>query len=351
MAKLSVIVPVYKTSEYLPKCMESILTQSFKDIEVILVSDGEEAEHRLCESYAERDRRVRVIKDIHKGLGGARNGGLDSASGEYVSFVDSDDSLEPAAFEKALKGFETGADYVVFGARLSGDKKLFSKGLAEYLRPKFRGGVCLSDEVILNTNVHVWNKVFKKSIIDKYGIRFAENMAYEDFPFYFQYALCSESSYYIDETLYNYFQRSDSGMTKTYRQDYETVKDHLRGCYFLYERLNACSKYNRESGLFSKIYENWIQIALSHCPKSYRTKLCEYAYELYERMKLNAYGLYTLEKLSRRDYKGLEKKYLYSRKILLFGALPIGCVAERDGGIKVYIFGLPVLKIKKRGAV
>ncbi len=347
MAKLSVIVPVYKTSEYLPKCMESILTQGYKDVEVILVSDGDEAEHRLCDEYA-KDRRVKVLKDIKKGLGGARNAGLDVAKGEFVTFVDSDDWIEPDTFEKAMNGFETGADFVVFGANVVGDEELITKGLADYLSPKFRGGVSVSDDVILKTNVHVWNKVFRKSIIDKFKIRFPENMQYEDFPFYFQYVMASNAAYYLQENLYNYNQRRDSGMTKTYHQEYEAVKDHLRGCYYLYESLRAAGNFNRNSELFAKIYANWIQIALSHCKKSDKVLLLAYAYELFEQMELNTYGLYTLELLCRKRYKGIEKKYLYVTPVSLFGLVPIGKVVETVGLIKVYLFGLMVLKFKRK---
>lgn len=92
--KFSVIVPVYKVEAYLPECVESILSQSFGDFEVILVDDGSPDRcPAICDAYAERDGRVRVIHQANKGVSAARNNGLFAARGEYIVFVDSDDIL------------------------------------------------------------------------------------------------------------------------------------------------------------------------------------------------------------------------------------------------------------------
>ena len=95
MPKVSVIVPVYKVESYLRKCVDSILGQSFSDFEVILVDDGSPDNcGAICDDYATRDQRVKVIHKINGGLSDARNVGLDAAIGQYICFVDSDDWIE-----------------------------------------------------------------------------------------------------------------------------------------------------------------------------------------------------------------------------------------------------------------
>ena len=115
MPLVSVIVPVYKVEAELPRCVESLLSQSMGDIEVILVDDGSpDGCPVMCDEYARRDARVRVVHKENGGLSDARNAGLDVASGEYVMFVDSDDYIEPDSCEVLLAAArEHGSDLVV----------------------------------------------------------------------------------------------------------------------------------------------------------------------------------------------------------------------------------------------
>ena len=100
VAKVSVIVPIYKSEKYLPGCVSSIITQSFKDLEIILVDDGSQDKcPQICDSYAKQDKRIKVIHQKNKGQSAARNAGIDSATGDYLFFVDSDDRLHPKAIE------------------------------------------------------------------------------------------------------------------------------------------------------------------------------------------------------------------------------------------------------------
>ena len=103
VAKVSVIVPIYKSEKYLPGCVSSIITQSFKDLEIILVDDGSQDKcPQICDSYAKQDKRIKVIHQKNKEQSAARNAGIDSATGDYLFFVDSDDRLHPQAIEILL---------------------------------------------------------------------------------------------------------------------------------------------------------------------------------------------------------------------------------------------------------
>lgn len=100
-AVISVIVPIYNVERYLEKCVNSILNQSYADLEIILVDDGSHDKcPDICDEYAKHDSRIKVIHRANGGLSDARNAGLDIAKGEYISFIDSDDYIDPLMFEK-----------------------------------------------------------------------------------------------------------------------------------------------------------------------------------------------------------------------------------------------------------
>ena len=99
-AKISVIVPVYNVESYLARCVDSILAQTYQNLEIILVNDGSrDASGSICDAYAQKDSRITVIHKENGGLSSARNAGIDAASGEYLTFVDSDDWIEPQTYE------------------------------------------------------------------------------------------------------------------------------------------------------------------------------------------------------------------------------------------------------------
>lgn len=104
MGKISIIVPCYKVMDFLPQCVDSLLSQTYKDIEIILVDDGSPDETgKLCDEYAKKDNRIKVIHKQNEGLAAARNTGQDAATGFAMMFVDSDDWLEPDCCEKAMQ--------------------------------------------------------------------------------------------------------------------------------------------------------------------------------------------------------------------------------------------------------
>lgn len=107
MPKLSIIVPIYKVEDYLPRCIESILNQTFSDFELILIDDGSPDKcGEICDQYAQKDSRVQVIHQINKGVSAARNRGVGFSKGKYIGFVDPDDIIEPEMYEKLIKAAE-----------------------------------------------------------------------------------------------------------------------------------------------------------------------------------------------------------------------------------------------------
>ena len=115
MPKISVIVPVYKAEKFLSACIESILNQTYHDFEVILVDDGSpDSSGQICEEYAKKDSRIKVIHQKNAGVAASRNVGLDIAVGEYITFVDSDDYIQFQMYEKMLKcALDNDCDFVM----------------------------------------------------------------------------------------------------------------------------------------------------------------------------------------------------------------------------------------------
>ena len=177
---ISIIVPVYKTERFLNACIASILAQTFTDFELILVDDGSpDSCPALCDAAAERDSRIRVIHQKNRGLSGARNAGLDAAEGEWIAFVDSDDTITPDFCAKLYHAAqETGAQMAVCNYRqvdeaLTPIREQYLHVRREVLTPE----QALEHSTLLPYMV-VWNKLYHRSIFAQ--LRFAEGKLNED---------------------------------------------------------------------------------------------------------------------------------------------------------------------------
>ncbi len=226
MPELSIIVPVYKVEKYLPKCIDSILAQTFKDFELILIDDGS-PDHcgEICDEYATKDPRIRVIHQENQGVSAARNAGLDIATGSYIGFVDSDDWIEPAMYETMVGlANKQDLDVVICGARQWSEsgaplfddfpsEKNYSKDElleAMYSTPNPLSG-CL------------WNKLFRAQKIS--GIRFRKHLTNcEDGVFIVECFFSLDNGCKICDPLYNVLQRRKSASrSENISQIYRTI--------------------------------------------------------------------------------------------------------------------------------
>ena len=214
--KVSVVVPIYKVEKHLRQCVNSVLAQTLKDIEIILVDDGSpDACPRIVDEYAARDPRVVPVHQENRGLSGARNAGLNAARGEYVGFVDADDRIEPEMFEKLHSAAKANlADVVACGIRCE-----FLCGGADvdqaYYDMKFSGKFAASPELLEKLDVSVCNKIFRRDLIEKAGepLRFPDGKNFEDCEFFWRFFLRAQSIFCIRENLYHYV-RHGSGIMK-----------------------------------------------------------------------------------------------------------------------------------------
>lgn len=185
MPKLSIIVPVYKVEPYLHRCVDSILAQTFTDLEIILVNDGSPDNcGKICDKYAEQDPRVRVIHQDNNGLSAARNTGLDAAQGDYIGFVDSDDYIHPQMYETLYHCLTESQADIAVGQHLPVEET--EVPCYDKIPLNFSCELLTRKEFIDNyypenhqkITVMVWRKLFRKKIFD--NIRFPVGKTNED---------------------------------------------------------------------------------------------------------------------------------------------------------------------------
>ena len=206
--KISVIVPVYKTEGLLDRCVESIVGQTYKNLEIILVDDGSPDNcPAMCDEWAEKDSRIRVIHKENGGVSSARNAALDIATGDYIGFVDSDDWIEPEMYASLIRKIsESGKNIALcsyYAVEISGkryecrcvaDKEVLDRD--DYFRFIVLGG----------DGGYIWNRLYDADILKE--VRFDEDIWYsEDLLFNFKAAQKSDGAAVLDSAEYNYFQK------------------------------------------------------------------------------------------------------------------------------------------------
>ncbi|RAP47411.1 MAG: hypothetical protein BZ135_02205 [Methanosphaera sp. rholeuAM6] len=199
--KISVIVPVYNVEQYLERCLDSIVNQSLKDIEIICINDGStDNSLKILEEYAKKDDRIIVINQKNHGQGYSRNRGLDVARGEYVLFVDSDDWVDiDTCKELYIKSNQLDTDVLIYQVESYDDysdrfyKEDYYRNV--YLPKEFYGTVFNNRDIsdyIFSLGVAPYGKLYRRSLLEKFNIRFPENIYFEDNPFYWEVMLASE---------------------------------------------------------------------------------------------------------------------------------------------------------------
>lgn len=221
MPEITVIVPVYNTEDYLTACVESVLAQTFPDFELLLINDGS-TDHsgELCDTLAKTDSRIRVFHQPNRGAGGARNTGIENAAGRYLLFLDSDDRILPTLLQKCYEAAtQTDSDMVLFDAVAvypDGSRGArYTVGLPQNCL--LQGAQVRS----LATCPNVFFRLYRKDLFQKSGIRFPENVWYEDLRTIAKLPPYASRAFYVQaEPQYEYLQRSGSTM---HTPDFERI--------------------------------------------------------------------------------------------------------------------------------
>jgi len=325
MAKVSVIIPIYNVEKYLVKCLTSIVNQTFQDIELICVNDGSvDNSLDVLTKFASVNSKIKIIDAENGGPSSARNIGLDNCSLEskYIFFVDSDDWIEPNMLELALIEIERDEEIDIVswcGRVLKADDSVSNRvfrDMENYQAMKFIGKYEIDDNLLLELPLTVWNKLFKKELIEKYNIRFPVGLKYEDNAFFYKYVLHAKHIYCLNEFLYNYIMRSDSIMGNYYNKKYGVSVDNLKVfeiIYLYYKENNVLQKHKE---LISTMFVRFLMSDYNFCPSGGKREVLSYATKLSYRLDKSIFKENIIENLQNQKYKCIFRKKRKKESIL-----------------------------------
>lgn len=228
MFKISIIMPVHNSAEYLQKSLESITKQSYADWELLLIDDGStDGSSILCSEFAKLDTRIQAVHIAHSGPSAARNRGIELSSGDYCMFIDSDDYLEKDALSLLSQSLKrSAAELTIFpyySDKVIGDhSRIELPALYEELRLKTNQEFKEQYSFFLKRGLvkPVWNKLYKKDLIDQYEARFPSEMnVSEDYVFNIQLYRHVRDVTIIEQPLYHYVSRKNGSLTSSFNEN------------------------------------------------------------------------------------------------------------------------------------
>ena len=279
-AKISVIVAVYNTMDYLDECLESLTEQTYKNLEIVLVDDGSTDDSgRKCDIWESRDSRIRVIHQKNMGISKARNAGLKIITGDYVAFLDSDDLLNKFFYEKMFDAlYESGADMALCKVRpFEFKSELEKENIKENKNLKYKnemGSYYISEDknrfiYHLNDNftgeiTWVWNKLYKREVLN--NVTFKNIKVMEDVMFITDVLTKVKSCVWVMEPLHYYRQRNGSIMNSGLRNIYE---DYARSLEYEFTTL----KYIKDRKFQEKHLYSCLNKIASYDVRAYENKM------------------------------------------------------------------------------
>ncbi|MFV0363055.1 MAG: glycosyltransferase [Suipraeoptans sp.] len=321
--KVSVVVPIYNAAKYLNDCIDSIECQTFRDIEIILVNDGStDSSLAICRKYEMSNNKIKVISQSNKGVSAARNIGKELSVGEYVIFVDADDTLLPTMLQVLMEQIlKYDADISICGIQLQDSTKHITQEKENYTSETLTKITAM--QLFLNDDkreddkleLGVWNKLFRRRCINELEFKVGRNMN-EDKYFVFEAILNARRIVYRNENLYCYFTRANSQSHKAFDNRWFDNE------YF------ANSIYKR------------ITIEMPELETQARHQLIRTRYFLIKRMKLqNAHKKYEVE------YKQLVYKFRRAKKSDYIKTCPM----KQKIGILTLQFCRPLYELMLKG--
>lgn len=243
MVKISIIVPVYNVEKYLEKCLDSLVNQSMKGIEIVIVNDGSpDDSQKIIDKYVKKY--PNLVKSYIKengGLSDARNYGIERANGEYIGFVDSDDYVELTMFEKLYnKAKENDFDVAVCDVNLVSKKE-------KYISSEVNFDIYNKKEIkkqMINIYPVAWNKIYKKTLFNE-KTKFKKGVWYEDVEFLYRLFPYVKSIGTVKEPLINYVDR-EGAITKTFDERLYNYIDNWNGIIEFYRKNNFYDEYKEE---------------------------------------------------------------------------------------------------------
>lgn len=291
MPKISVIIPVYNCAKYLPICLDSIIYQTYDNLEIICINDGSKDNcAKILEQYKQKDTRIKVITQHNQGQSAARNKGIEAATGDYISFIDGDDWVSLSLYQKfakKLKEINQDIDIYMFNAC-----DYYEKAQNLYLtqifniknwKPK-QSNLYVFDDCMnpFTGNMSPCNKIYKTEFLKEHNIRFTEGLIFEDQLFFLQTFIPAKTIFINNENLYMYRRENNSS----------TMNSINKNVFDIFKIINKMESYlkntnNYEEYKYAFFQHKYIQYSflffktpLNHKPRFYdemkaRLMLCE----------------------------------------------------------------------------
>lgn len=337
MDLISIIVPVYNVETYLDECVNSLLNQTYKNIEIILINDGStDRSLEICNKYKLLDNRIRVINKSNEGLGLTRNVGLDNINGKYVTFIDSDDYVDNDLIKNLYNGIrKNNADTCIAGFKRVNDagEVLYRE---TYDNIVYTNEECINDLLVRmlgsspsksdSIRMSVWNVLFSVDIIKENGLKFVSEreIISEDIIFDIDYYQHAKKVVLINTASYNY-RVNDSSLTNKYRQDRFYKSKILYN--ELYERINKIYKNIEPTYRIQRLYFVYIKTCIHQenvkiSGLKYRQAISNIKKICYDNQIQEIIKTYPINKLKlKQKLFLLFIKYRFSVLLYLFGAL------------------------------
>jgi CDP-glycerol glycerophosphotransferase len=232
MAQISVIVPAYDVADYLGECLDSVLGQGVDDLEVVVVDDGStDATVAIARRYADRDDRVKLIRQANHGLGHARNTGVAAATGDHLAFVDSDDRLPDGALARLLASLErTGSDFATGNIERFDETGTWPCAFVRktFWRRRLRTHVTRFRWLLHDRMAQ--NKLWRRAFWDEHALRFPEGCLHEDIPVVVPAQFMARSVDVLPEPVYLYRRRTDGTSITQRRATLRSLNDRVAAC-------------------------------------------------------------------------------------------------------------------------
>lgn len=267
MKKVSIIIPIYNVAEYLPRCIESVLNQDNIDLEVLLINDGStDSSGEVCEEYVKNDRRIRVFHQENSGVSAARNKGIEESSGDWITFVDADDWIEPNSLQKIINNKNIDSDYIIARSFINRnglaviERYPFSNNL---LNKNYKGTDLIIQSIYGRGSV--WGVIYSKLFLKKNKIKFPLNLKNgEDSIFFTLCSIYGENISFSDIHFYNVYEREGSASRGNWT--FDRVLNMTNNISYLNQYIEKHNKLTQEAisilnfakyGVVSNLYNNF----------------------------------------------------------------------------------------------
>jgi glycosyltransferase involved in cell wall biosynthesis len=254
-------------AKYLHRCLDSIVNQTYKNLEIICINDcSTDCSGEILNEYAQKDNRIKIIdREKNGGQSRARNDGLKIANGRWISFVDSDDYINPSTYQDAVNIFADDLDVITWEHTIVKENPTPQRA-AKHKKLKFSGNISLNAKVKKELYYVLCDKLYKAEIIRGKNIVFPEDILYEDTPFLIKYLLWCKKAYFINKANYCYVQREDSTMGQLRNKKNKTYNNGLLEALDVYNYCKTLNLLDKQKDIISYIFQLGINMDLNYYP-------------------------------------------------------------------------------------